>query len=362
MHLRRIFAGIVILTTVTACGEEPKNRPPIIRAVKTITVTEPAKGQLRRISGTIKAVNSSTLSFEVGGTVQKVSVSLGDRVRKAQVLAVLDRRPFELNLSSVQADLRKAQADLAEKTTRFEARRNLYAKGVVSKADFERAEAEYKAAGSAVDAAKAKVRLAKRDLDNTSLKAPFDGVIAMKGIEPFVTVVSGKVIFEIQGEGDLEVSVSVPDSIVKFLRKGQSVTVRLPTQRNRTVQGTINEIGSQASEANAFPLTVSITKPDADIRPGTVAEVDFVYRSAASQIAYLIPISAIIPGSKISAGSIFTFDRATSTVRKTAIKGRNIRDNMVEIIKGIAPGDIVVVAGVSFLRDGQKVSLLQKTE
>jgi multidrug efflux pump subunit AcrA (membrane-fusion protein) len=77
-------------------------------------------------------------------------------------------------------------------------------------------------------------------------------------------------------------------------------------------------------------------------------------------VSYLVPVSALAGGDEPGSGFIFVFDPATSTVVKTTIRGGGVRDNRVVINEGIEAGDVIAVAGVSFLRDGQKVKLMSK--
>ena len=84
------LAALPAVLLVSACGEEKKTPPPVIRAVKTVTVQPQHAVSIRRISGLIRAVNRSQLAFEVAGNVASVKAKVGDRVKKGQVLAVLE--------------------------------------------------------------------------------------------------------------------------------------------------------------------------------------------------------------------------------------------------------------------------------
>ena len=114
------FLGMSILFTMTACREEPQPPPKPIRAIKTITVAEQASGKIRDFSGVVEAADSSSISFEVVGNVQKVNVDVGDRITKGQVLAVLDTRTYQLNVEAAEAALGRAKVDLSDKRNDFD--------------------------------------------------------------------------------------------------------------------------------------------------------------------------------------------------------------------------------------------------
>ena len=282
---------------------------------------------------------------------------VGDRVKKNDVLAIVDQRQYQLNMSSQEAALRKAESDLREKTILYRAQLDLFRKQVASKIAKDRAEADFNAAKSAVDQAEAAVGNAKRDLANTILRAPFDGVISARDIEPAVVVSAGQRAFEIQGDGDLEVALSLPESIVRRVKQGDKTTVTFPTLANRQFKGTVREISSRGGEANTYPTTVLLTEPDASVRPGMSAEVTFVIQIANAEIVYPIPVSAVAPGSTRQEGNVFVFDPKSSTVRKTKVEIAEVRGNDLHVAKGLKTGDVIAVAGVSFLHDGMKVKL-----
>ena len=105
----KILALAFIWVAITAC-EKKVEIIEQVRALKTITVSELATGQIRKFSGIVRATDSSNLSFEVGGRVETVNVDIGDRVRKGQLLAVLDKEPYRLDVDAAQAELVTAEA------------------------------------------------------------------------------------------------------------------------------------------------------------------------------------------------------------------------------------------------------------
>ena len=354
-----LATALAVSFLVAACGEEQKAPPQVIRAVKTIVVQPQDAVSIRRVSGLVRAVNRAPLAFEVAGTVAKVMVKSGDRVKKGQVLASLDPRQYQLNLQSAEAELRRAKAELADKESTFRAKETLYKKKVESKTAFDRAKADYDGAQEKVKKEQSKVSLAQRDLAKTTLRAPYDGLIAKREVDPSQVVASGKVVFEVQGGEDLEVSVSVPDGMVKFLKRGQGTDVVFPTLPKLKAKGRIDEVSSQGGEANTFPVTVRLIDPSPDLRSGMSAEVIFQLPVPGFKKAFAVPVSALVPvKSKGRNPFVYVFDKATSTLRIRKVTVAAVRGNDVLIGTGLKKGDIVVVAGVAFLHDGMKVKLM----
>jgi multidrug efflux system membrane fusion protein len=356
------FVVISFIIVLSACKEQVPELVERIRAIKTVTVTERASGQLRKFSGVMEATDKSSLSFEVSGNVQKMLVKVGDKVKKGQVIAVLDKRPFQLNVEASEAALGRAKVQLADKKAdmdRYERIRKLDP-GAVSQASLDQSKAAYQSAQNQVSYATSQLNLARRDLEKTELRAPFDGVIGEKHVEAFQEVIRGKPIFNIFAEGAMEASIQIPETIIKKVYVGLRGEIRFPTEPDHVYKGAVSEVSSVAGAANAFPVKVALLNPRERVRPGMTAEVSFLFSGADEEVPYLIPISALAPGDDEARAYVFVFDPETSTVKKTPIQGGGVTDNDVVVTKGLKGGDIVAVAGVSFLRDGQKVKLMEK--
>jgi len=362
MRMRSLpgLAGLVIGSLLASSCEEPP--PPAvekIRAIKTTVVADRGAGQSRRFPGVIEAIDTSSLSFEVGGNTRELLVDVGDRVTVGQVLATLDDTPFKLNVDAAEAEVSRAKASLAEKKTEFDRQDTLYKKDWVSKSAWDQAKAAFDSFSSQVSYANSKLNLARRDLDKTQLRAPFDGVISSREAEPFQEVARGQKIFDVYIEGALQVKLSVPETTIEQINLGLPATITFPNDAVPPQEGRVTEVGTVATEANAFTVKVTLISPPSTLRPGMTAEANMLLGDETGSSTFLLPLTAIAPGDEAHQGYVFVFDEATSTVKKTAVIGAGgARDDQVLIREGVSAGDIVAVAGVSFLRDGQQVKLL----
>jgi RND family efflux transporter MFP subunit len=358
-----LVAGCALI--LTACGKEEPTTIERIRAIKAYTVEESEAGLVRKFSGVVEAADKSSISFEVGGNVQEVRVNVGDRVSKGQVLAVLDERTYKLNVQAAEADLGKANVDLADKRTDLDRLRRIARQdpGAISQTAVDSAEAAYDGAIKNVQFATSQLSLAKRDLAKTVLRAPFDGVVAERFVDAFNEVARGQRLFDIYMEGGMEVAISIPELEIKGIYSGLDSGIRFPTIPGSRFQGKVTEISSVASVANAFPVKVTILESGKQIRPGMTAEVTLALGGEGETGAYMIPMVAIVPGDYPDSATVFVYDSSTSTVKKRQVGGRvGIRENSFIATSGIKAGDIIAVAGVSFLEDGQKVRLMPKKQ
>jgi len=352
--------ALIAALALAGCEEELPEIAPQVRAIKTYTVTEVASGQTRKFPGQVYATDSSTLSFHVSGNVKEMRVNEGDRVAKDQVLAVVDKQPYLLDVESAEADVQQAKSNLTQARQDYERQEALFKKGWVAEARLERVETNLDVAKSQLDLATSRLNLAKRDLRLTDLRAPYDGTISRKHIEAFVEVKTGQPVYDIEAAGTLEVRFDIPETIISRISVGMPVTVRFPRDEEGALRALITEVGSTASTANAFPVKATLDDPPAEIRSGMTAETTILLAQQGTDSGLLVPLSAIAPGDGPGQGYAFIYDPETQTVKKTVVKGRGAIDNFVNVVEGLKPGDIVAVAGVTFLSDGQRVKLMQE--
>jgi RND family efflux transporter MFP subunit len=357
--LKPMIGLLCLAFALTACKEKTEIIE-VVRAIKTITVSEQATEQIRKFSGLVAAVDSSSLSFQVGGQVETVKVDIGDRVEKGQVLAVLDDEPYRLEVDAAQAELVKSRANVVNTRAEAERQKRVFDQGAGAKSDLDAAEYNYKAARSAVNYQISRLNLAKRNLRLTTLLSPYDGAIAWRSVQPHEEVKVGQKVFEIDAKGEMEVQLAVPETTIDRIHIDDPATVTFPTLPGESVKGRITYIGSAAVKANAFPVKVELIDPNEKIKPGMTAEANLSIKDENQQPGYLVPFQAILPVEDAKQGHAFVYDPQTSTVKKTLIHVRGVQHDQAIVHEGLAAGDIIAVAGVSFLADGLKVRLMEK--
>jgi RND family efflux transporter MFP subunit len=344
---------------MAACKEKPEIVE-VVRSIKTITVSEQSAEKIRKFPGQVAAVDSSGLSFEVGGQVDSVEVDIGDRVKKEQMLAVLDPEPYQLDVDAAKAELIKARENVTKTKAEYERQKRIFEQGAGAQRFVEVTEFDYKAALSAVNYQIAKLDLARRNLRKTKLPSPYNGVIAWRSVEPNENVLAGQKILEINATGKMEVELAIPETTVDQIHIDDPVTVTFPTLPGESANGRISYIGGAAVKANAFPVKVDLIDPSEKVKPGMTAEANLTIKDENAKTGYLVPIQALLPSPEPNRGFAFVYDPGTSTVKKTPIRSRGTADKKVIIEEGLEAGDIIAVAGVSFLADGMEVKLLEE--
>ncbi len=365
----RLPAPLAVLLGIVACGQEapPPELPP--RAIQWERVSSTLAGDRRVISGIVTAVDETRLAFEVNGTVLTVDVDLGDRVEAGQELARLDPEPLELAVRDAEAALAESLA--VREHARSTLARYLEAGQAVARQEVDRARAQRDSRESQYEASEARLNLARRDLRRSVLRAPFNGSISTREIDPAQQVAAGDTAFELDSEeSGLRVEVQMPETLIDRVAQGDSVSVRFPSLvdprfdvGDTAYSAVVAEVGTRAGDGNSFPVRADLRTPPPGVRPGMTAEAAFELTRAGSDVrpqrGFMVPISSVmLEGER--AAAVFVFDGESGTVAKTPIRVGGVGSNSVAVLEGLEEGDIIATAGVSFLRDGQEVVLLDE--
>jgi RND family efflux transporter MFP subunit len=197
------------------------------------------------------------------------------------------------------------------------------------------------------------------------LRAPFAGVISVREVDPAMAVAAGQRVFEMDSkEAGLRVEVQMPETQIERIEQGDEVAVSFPSMEGeiagRTYRAFVSEVGTRAGGGNAFPVRADLAERPSGVRPGMTAEVTFTLGRLDALEGFMIPIGATLAEAD-DRFSVFVYDPETSRVDQRPVRTGGLRDNDVAVLEGLSEGEIIATAGVSFLRDGQTVTLLDKS-
>lgn len=362
--MKRSHRALAALMALTACADEQaqERQPP--RPVAWTEVQALETAATRTLSGVLQSAQRAPLSFEVPGRISAIAVEIGDSFKAGDVLARLDPRNYRLALEERRSQLEEAQANLEEAERQFERQEELFERGWVSRSVYDTALARLETAASRVETAQTRLAIAKEDLADTDLRAPYAGSVAARLAEPSQQVTAGQTVFEIRGAaGGLEVSLSAPETLVDRLRRDAAHQVDVPARPDLDLRARIAEIGSEATTRNAFPVTLMLSNAPEDLRTGMTAEVTFQLDELPgadvdfTADAVAIPVTAFLSGEG-DRNYAFLYDRDTETLRRTEIEIVDLTGDRAIVRSGLAAGDIIATKGLSFLMDGQEVTLL----
>lgn len=346
---------IVACALVVACQRAQEAPPPEVRPVRVIKIEKRAAGDTLTMTGNVQAQSEINLAFRIDGRLVERLVQVGDALRPGQLVARLDPQNEQSTLQAARAQLAAAQAQLTEARNNFVRFRDLVAENAVSRASFEQAESMQKAAEAQVESAQTQVTLATNRLDYTRLTSDVAGAVTATGAEPGEVVGPGRMIVQVARENTRDAVFDVPARAKDAVAAAPQVTVSLASDPVVVATGTIRELAPRADPVTGtFRIRVRLANPPPAMRLGTTVTGRVQLASAA---AIEVPPSAVIRNDRQAA--VWVVDPNTGTVATRNIEIRSSDPLRVEVASGLAPGDLVVIAGIQALRPGQKVRLLE---
>ena len=350
-----LCAALAALSMVAGCSR-PEAAPEPVRAVRTMTIAAESAGGVLEYAGEVKARTESRLGFRVGGKIVRRTVELGDSVKAGQTLAELDAQDLRLGQDAARAALAAAQVNLDQAGADVKRFRELRAQGFISAAELERHETSFKAAQAALEQARAQASLQGNQAAYAALVADMPGVITAVEAEPGMVVAAGAPVVRLAHDGPRDVVFAVPEDKVALLRAAAAAAPGALQVRlwggGPALPATLREIS-----ASADPVTRTfLVKADvgaAAVRLGQTATVLVALpRDGATT---LLPLAAVAESQGRTV--VWLLDKTSLTVRPQPITVGGADGNSVVVAAGLAPGQIVVTAGVHLLTPGQKVKL-----
>jgi multidrug efflux system membrane fusion protein len=408
----RCAVGVLALVSCISlgCSRKPPAASDAPRPVKTLLVTAGDDVRVRSFPGTVEASRRVELAFRVPGLLAKLPVKEGQKVAKGDLIAELRQDEFRARLKALtgeldqaraalrglragerpeeirrrEAQVRAAQAQLANTRSDYERHTRLLRDRVVSRQAYEQARTAYNVAQEEftaaqkslsqatsgreedIDAMEAQVRglegrvvEAQIQLDDTTLVAPYDGVIAQRFIEQGENVTANARVVQFQDLDEIDIAVDVPETVMAAdiqLAEIEQITAEMSAAPGVEFPVRIREVAQVADPVTqTFQVRVAMeSPPNFRVLPGMTANVTIAYRRASILgERILIPVEAI---SETPAGQQVAWVlREDGAVAAQPVTLGAAAGGRMEVISGLAPGDRIVIAGVRSLREGMKV-------
>ena len=344
-----------------ACGKSDDTVEEMLRPVRYVTVSDASVFRDRSFSGTSKSSRESRLSFKVSGTVINAPLQIGQRLNAGDLIAEIDPASYVLQAQQAQASLVEAQANDRRAATNYERTKGLYANDNASLNDLDVARAQAESASAVVGAASKALEIARLNISYTKLTADTDCSIASLDIEVNENVAAGQQIAAVSCGDLFEVTLDLPESLIGSVDATTPVSIRFGSIPDQVFSGVISEVAvASAAGSAAFPVVIKINGSHSSLRSGLAADVTLQFDlSTAQGSGVVIPVAAVIS----DPGGTFVFiaepaeidDQAV--VRRRAVTLGELSQSGIEVVEGLHVGDRVITAGVSIIRDGQRVML-----
>jgi len=351
-----IIIAVIIIVTQIIKNRPVEEEPPLIRPVKTLVVEDSPSRFERVFPGKLQASQSADLAFVISGELIDFPVKEGDKLKRGDLIARLNSEDAQSMYDSAYAKFKLAESE-------FKRKEELYKAEVISKADYETYMSNYQVA-------LAELNNAKKSLEDTELRAPFEGIVAKRFVDQGETVRAGQTVVTFMNPSAFDITIDVPESLVHKLKYYYAkVTAEFPNNPGKSYPLTIKEYATVADPyTNTYALTYSMPQPDDfTLLPNMTVNVkaEFVRREDIMQNnGYILPASAVVYNVDNKGPVVWVVDKNTMTVKPKPVvlpeNSNQIENGDIIISEGLETGDIAVIAGGNFLEEGQKVRLMEQ--
>lgn len=336
-----IYILLAAILGFSSCKEEKSNGHQKVVKVKIATVTKEIINTPIRTSGIVASDKEAKLSFKTGGIIKGIYVNEGSTVRRGQLLAQLDLSEIRANVSQAELAMEKAKRD-------YERAKNLYNDSVATLEQFQNAK-------TALEYAETNVKIARFNLQHSTIVAPNNGKILMRLAENNEMIGPGYPVFLFGStEKNWIVKVIVTDKDVVKLKIGDSAEIQLDAYTSEVFSGKITEIANASDPyTGTFEVKVSIDKTDKQIVSGMIAKVEI--EPSSTEESFTIPVDALVEGDEFS-GFVYILENNIQHKKKINIK--RILSNKL-VVEGLDQNTVVVTDGAKFLTSDTKIEIVK---
>ena len=359
LAIKAPFAAVLAVILVSGCGKPadvPKKAGPPPVQVTATTVKPGSLEVYDEVVGSLEYVFDPKIGAEVAGRVVRVLANTGKRVKKGELLAEIDAVDFEIQGRADAAEIGRLESLLQQQERVLERQNKLVAQGFISQNAADDAAAQRNALREQLAAARARADGSKRSVTKAKVVAPIDGVIEVQVVAPGDYVKLGDPLFNLVGTRNLRANLPLPESAAARIKAGLKVKLTSPSAPEQPVTAVIREIKPTVGANNrALTAIVDFESDSSAFRGGGSVNARIV--TAQRENALMVPEQSVVlrPAGKVAYVLVEQDGKLTAQQRMVETGLR--QDGLYEVLKGLAPGDRVVVDGAGFLTNNANVQL-----
>lgn len=306
--------------------------------------------------GRVESTEEVKIGIEFSGLVKVIKFQEGDTIKAGQLLIKLDDQKQQLRYEQADANVNRARAELNRAQSTHQRYRSLLASNVLSKEQFNTAESAFNAGKAALQQAQAARALALRELNETTIISPVDGIVKAREIEIEQTVLPGQTLAIVQATNTMRIVSYVTEKEVNSLQIGSQSPITSPGVPGHVYQGRIETIGSSADlRTGNFTVKLTVNNQNGLLRDGMSARVSL--RGIEQPNTLLIPRNAIVDRDRKQVLYRIKDNRAEEI---EPVIGIGDGDH-IAILAGIQAGDQIIMSPLDLIANGRLVERLVTT-
>lgn len=306
------------------------------------------------LSGSLRALNQAAVKAKVSGEVRDVLVREGEPVRAGQVIVRIDPTEYQAKVTQARGQMLAQRGQYENARQTYERNRDLVARGFISKTAFDKFQSELDVAKANLDAAEGGLAVAQKALADTVVKAPLDGMVAVRSVQPGEKVSPDTALLEVVDLRVLELEAPVPMADVGRVAIGQPV--QLDVEGAGRFEGKLVRINPAVTQGTrSIMVYVRVDNPEHRLRAGMFAQGGLVLGQRTGVVS--VPITAVRTEGKRA--FVYVVENGVLTERPVQLGIRDDSTGLVEIAGGLASGAQVVRSNLGTLRVGSQVRLIK---
>ncbi len=362
--------GILAVAAVIYFLIVPLFQKPIeVKTVAAVMTSASQSSAVLNASGYVVAQRKAAVASKGMGRLVFLGVVEGDKVRKDQIIARLEDSDIKATLDQMKAGLKVAEADLKDAENQYNRSKKLILSQSVTQTDVEAAEARYHRVLANIEVARAQVAGAEVSMENTLIRAPFDGTVLTKNadvgevVAPLAASVSSKsAVVTIADMTSLQVEADVSESNIEKITPNQTCEVTLDAYPDRRYAAFVAKIVPTADRSKATVMVkIGFKEYDSRVLPEMSAKVAFLgadqgkvdQQEAAPKLT--IPLSAIVKRD----GKSFVYRIVDNTAVEVEIKTGSSFGSYTEVKSGLVSGEKIIDNPAQTLKNNQKVKVTE---
>lgn len=352
MKMTLSATAVTAFMLLSGCSDHEEVAAKVPRPIRSVIVHFQELGETVMQTGEVKPRIETAMSFRLDGQLT-YRVENGSTVTAGDVVARLDRTTAQNNLLTAQADVATAKAALNLGEATAQRNRDLFAKNITSRAQMQEADANLETAKAKVEVATAALANSEEGLSYTELRAEHDGIISAVGANQGQVVSAGQMVVTLISSAERDAVFDVPEKLINMKPEPPYVEISLISNPDVKAKGVVREITPSADPVTrTYRVKVALDAAAKEMPFGAAVIGSLVL---SPQQLVELPASALTDHNGQPA--VFVIDPPTRKLAYKTVQLTRFDDKSIFIGKGLAEGDLVAVAGVSKLREGEPVVL-----
>jgi membrane fusion protein (multidrug efflux system) len=309
-----------------------------------------------RCSGIIKAWQQAIILSEVAGRVKSISAKVGDLLQPDAPILKIDDEMHKYTVEQAEANVLKLEANRTTSRRELKRQKSLFKNKVIADYEFDIAKAKEKADLAMLNSSKASLKIARRDLRETLITSPIEGILAERFVDTGTNVTPGTRVATVVETNQVKIKVGISEKEIGEIKEGQEVSIETDAYPGQKYTGSVYSVGTKADDSTlSFPIEIVVNNiQNPVLKPGMVARA--IIKTGIYSDVMALPQEAVL--NKNQQPFVWIVDNGT--VHKVLVTPTTVAGSQVIINSSLKPGALVVVSGLKRVFEGSRVQIMEE--